>query len=452
MKPESQNYPIGTIHVILLALLCSLSLTPGMAQHFTSINNGSWTTGSTWVGGAVPPTGGTWGSVTIKHNVTLSGNYITGSSSLTVEANKTLTITGNFTTQGGATINVYGTLILEGSANISSNLYIHPGGQVIIKQNITVNDSQYLNVGTNVNAPPYADLVVYGNLVSNNSGDVTVNRNGRVAVFGDMTSNGGGTLLTVNNGGQVYIHGDLNFSGGTGNHVQNNNTTSPYGLYVNGSTTAQTGQGSTITPNRGDQDTMENTNPPFFNWVSGIPFGPLPVTWLSFAARNLDNKSVHLSWSTASEVNAESFIIERSMNGKTYLPAGSVPASGNSRVRKDYSFTDAHPYTGRTYYRLRQVDYDGTYSYSDIRFADVDRGRSVSVFPNPLEKGELNLALNFSEEEEVFVSVYDVTGHKIDQFSFFGPAFTKPLNLKAGTYMLRANAGRENLVCRFVVN
>lgn len=449
MKPHSQNNPIRAVRIILLVLALSFSFAPGMAQHFTSAGNGSWSTGSTWVGGSVPPTGGTWGSVTINHNITLSGNYITGSSAVTISPGKTLTLTGNLTTQGGGTVNVSGTLIIEGSASLSSNLNILPGGQVIIKQNITVNSSPYLNVGTNVNAPPYADLVVYGNLISNGSGDVTVNRNGRVAVFGDLTANGGGTLLTVNNGGQVYVHGDINFPPG-GNHIRNHNTTSPYGLYVNGSINSS-GGGNNTTPNTADQDTMENTNPPFFNWVSGIPFGPLPVTWLSFTARDIDNKSVHLSWSTASEVNAESFIIERSMNGKVYLPVGSIPASGNSNIRRDYSFTDEHPYTGRTYYRLRQVDYDGTFSYSDIRFADLDGSRTVSVFPNPLQKDELNIQLNFSDEDEVFVSVYDVTGHKVDQFSFFGLAFAKPLNLKAGTYLLRANAGGENLVCRFVV-
>lgn len=177
----------------------------------------------------------------------------------------------------------------------------------------------------------------------------------------------------------------------------------------------------------------------------------LPVTWLSFTTRNIDNKSVHLAWATASELNAESFIIERSSNGKEYFPIGTKAASGNSSVRQDYTFTDTNPFIGRTYYRLRQVDYDGAFGYSEIRFIDLTGRRAVHVFPNPLEEDELNVQLNFSDEDEVLVSVYDVSGLEIDKFSFYGAAFKKPLQLNAGSYLLRAKTGKENLVCRFVV-
>jgi hypothetical protein len=456
MKLKPKNIPASPINVIIIVCFSCLLSTTTIAQNYTSISNGSWTAGSTWNntsgwGGAFPAVGGSSGTININHDVSTPGNYSTASATVNVNAGSTLTINGNLTVGGGGTINVRGILIITGTAALSSNLNIFPGGQVIVQESITVNSSNYLNIGTNVNGPPYADLVVYGNLNSSGSGDITVNRNGRVAVFGNITSNSGGTVLTINNGGQVYVHGDLNFSGGTGNHIYNNNTTSPYGLYVNGSTSAQTGSGSTITTNQGDQDTMQNTNPNFFNWVSNIPLGPLPVTWLTFTTRNIDNKSVYLSWSTASEQDAESFFIERSSNGKDYLTIGSLPASGTSRVRQDYSFTDPNPNVGRTYYRLRQVDFDGTFAYSEVRAVTLNGRRSVSVFPNPLEKDELNVQLNFSDEDEVFVSVYDVSGLKIDQFSFFGAAFRKPLKLNAGTYLLKANAGRENLVFKFVV-
>lgn len=447
MTPIPQNSSRLLFKAIVLFLFGTSFTIPAIGQHSTSANDGNWTTNSTWVGNAVPSTGSTWGSVTIKHDIILTGNLATGSRVITIDPNKTLTIDGNLTTQGGSSINVSGTLIINGNVDLSAPINILPGGQVIIKQNITVRDSNYLNVGTNDSATPYADLVLYGNL-NFTGGAATINRNGRVGIFGNVTANGGGINFTVNNGGQVYIHGNVTFGPG-GNSVNNNNP-SGYGLYINGTTSAG-GGGSNITGNHGDQDDMENTNPSFYDWVSKIPMGPLPVTWLSFSVRNIDHKSAYLTWSTASEINAEAFIIERSANGKDYAAIGSVAASGNSRTRQDYAFTDLHPIIGRSYYRLRQVDLDGSFAYSEARSIKLDGRKVVSVYPNPVQSDELKVQLNFSDEAEVFVSVYDVSGMEIDQFRFHGTAFARPLHLKAGTYVLKASAGSDKLICRFVV-
>ena len=109
---------------------------------------------------------------------------------------------------------------------------------MIVEGSVTVVSSTYLTIGTAVAPPPYADMIIYQNLVQQSSGDVTINRNGRLAVFGNITdSGGGGTFIQVNNGGQAYVHGNITYSGG-GSSIQNNNTTSPYGLYVNGTATS----------------------------------------------------------------------------------------------------------------------------------------------------------------------------------------------------------------------
>src|SRR5205085_10191378 len=107
------------------------------------------------------------------------------------------------------------------------------------------------------------------------SGDITVNRNARVAIFGNVIDDGsGGSLFTINNGGQVYIDKDISFTGG-GDKIINNNTTNPWGLYTNGTIT-NSGGGATTTANDADKATMKSSNPAFYNWAASVPNSPLP--------------------------------------------------------------------------------------------------------------------------------------------------------------------------------
>src|SRR5690606_30306158 len=136
--------------------------------------------------------------------------------------------------------------------------------------------------------------------------------------------------------------------------------------YVNGSTSPTAG-GSSITMNKGDQDTMENTNPDFYDWVSGIEFGPLPVELLYFMLHKNDNNDVQLEWATATEINASHFDIQRADYQMNVVAIGRREASGNSNDTTTYSCTDDSPLVHRTCDRLKQVDSDGEVSYSGIR-------------------------------------------------------------------------------------
>ncbi|HEY9704651.1 MAG TPA: hypothetical protein V6C58_19575, partial [Allocoleopsis sp.] len=73
-----------------------------------------------------------------------------------------------------------------------------------------------------------------------------------------------------------------------------------------------------------------------------------------------------LSWSTASEINNSMFVIEKSDDGFDFMTVGNIKGSGNTRISKKYNFLDAQPSNKRVYYRLKQVDFDGTYSYSEV--------------------------------------------------------------------------------------
>ncbi len=110
----------------------------------------------------------------------------------------------------------------------------------------------------------------------------------------------------------------------------------------------------------------------------------VPVTLLNFDA--VKNNSVSkLSWSTSSENNSKSYIIERSATGTSnWIYLGNVAAAGNSLVKRNYAFTDKAPLLGGNYYRLKMEDIDGKYKYTNIRFLDFsDKANDVNVFPNP---------------------------------------------------------------------
>jgi hypothetical protein len=112
---------------------------------------------------------------------------------------------------------------------------------------------------------------------------------------------------------------------------------------------------------------------------------PLPVTLLDFTAQ-LAGRVVQLDWHTASEQNAARFEVERSLDATTFTRVGALPAAGTSSVAHAYAFTDAALPAGATtlYYRLRQVDVDGTSSYSPVRVvALAPSAAGLALFPNP---------------------------------------------------------------------
>ena len=101
-------------------------------------------------------------------------------------------------------------------------------------------------------------------------------------------------------------------------------------------------------------------------WASSyLPQGPLPVTFLSFNAKKLTETAAVLNWKTSQEQNSSYFQVERSNDALHYFNIGRVAASGNSTTAIDYYFTDTKPAAGINYYRLKQVDIDGKFEYSN---------------------------------------------------------------------------------------
>jgi len=110
--------------------------------------------------------------------------------------------------------------------------------------------------------------------------------------------------------------------------------------------------------------------------------GPLPLSLLDFTGEAV-NSSVRLRWKTAWEQNTSHFEVERGMDASTFTRIGTVKAAGNSNKLRSYEFMDETPLQGIVYYRLRQLDIDGKFSYSSIVRVRLDGRSSVTIGPNP---------------------------------------------------------------------
>ncbi|WP_143011122.1 T9SS type A sorting domain-containing protein [Siphonobacter aquaeclarae] len=113
--------------------------------------------------------------------------------------------------------------------------------------------------------------------------------------------------------------------------------------------------------------------------VTGTPL-PLPVSLVSFSGRAV-GESVSLEWKTASEKNNSHFVVERAVDARTFESIGTVPGRGTSAVSQLYQYTDRQPEAGVNYYRLRQVDADGTVDY--LRVISVETAGAFDPYPNP---------------------------------------------------------------------
>jgi len=140
----------------------------------------------------------------------------------------------------------------------------------------------------------------------------------------------------------------------------------------------------------------------------------LPIELIDFSAK-LSENGVDIEWKTEREVNNDYFTIEKSVDGKNYEVVDVVDGAGNSNVTLRYTLIDSEPYEGISYYRLKQTDYDGTRTYSEVKVVDNSPlFDEVRVYPNPLS-GNGYLSFSSPTDSEQSVIIYDVAGRVVYQ-------------------------------------
>jgi hypothetical protein len=188
--------------------------------------------------------------------------------------------------------------------------------------------------------------------------------------------------------------------------------------------------------------------------AGNVPVDPVPVSWLTFHA-TWDGKDVVLTWSTAQEHNSKNFIVERMIDHGEFEAIGSEDAVGFSNNIVNYSFIDygAKPLQGsHFYYRLRQVDFDGRYDFSQIRLLQKeDKVNLITVTPVPFSS-VLQVDFGTMRYRTIDISISNPTGQIVFEKSFLNNR-TSVLNLSnldhisAGVYLMRISYdGKEQLI------
>jgi hypothetical protein len=181
----------------------------------------------------------------------------------------------------------------------------------------------------------------------------------------------------------------------------------------------------------------------------------LPIELLHFDAEAVNNEYVELNWVTASEINNAYFEVERSRDAQNWHSILKKEGAGNSSMLINYTANDRKPLPGISYYRLKQVDFDGSYSHSDPVSVNFKGTEIISIYPNPTKDGAI-IAMNSSKNGVVQLFVYAIDGRIVQSFSYevVEGYNSVPLNLEGispGTYTTRIISPDANYhECRVV--
>ncbi len=304
-----------------------------------------------------------------------------------------------------------------------------------------------------------------GNVIVDLANNKKITLTNNVTINGDFPISGGnGSTLSVNGGYTLHVTGDLGDAANNGVSYEvvtssdkiivdgtlygkNNNAFSGSGSISGGSLEVKNGSscgspcpvtGGFSSCNSGDAFCTNNS--------------VLPVSLIEFSAK-AEGQVVSLKWATASELNFDYFSIERSTDGVSFLEIGQVVGHGTTDERHDYSFVDNNPLNVKLYYRLKTVDFDDYEEYFNIAIVDFGGTRQVSVYPNPVADGKLNVQFNFIPGKATQVQITDMMGAQKVSYDIESTdsQFYLPINLEPGTYIIRLRSDDFNSVSRFMV-
>lgn len=187
----------------------------------------------------------------------------------------------------------------------------------------------------------------------------------------------------------------------------------------------------------------------------------LPVTLVSFSA-TIENEEVVLRWTTSSEQNNDFYSVERSVDGKLFLSILHLSGVGNSSELHNYKAIDRSPLDGRSFYRLKQTDFNGQFEYSEIASILLDAAQEkteIISYPNPIQRGD-ELTIKWYEKtldkELVKATLIDLKGNVV-QKELNGTLYKGMIKFKIsstlheGIYFLKFIKNERQLLERILV-
>ncbi len=418
---------------------------------------------------------------------------INAGGSLSVSSGATLQVNGDFANNGtatlGGTVSFVGsaaTQTLSNSGGFTTIVINKPTGTVQLAQNLTINSALTLTSGTLTTTGAYqvnlgGSAIISESAASYVTGKVVVNRTlspgtaqsfaglgltltpaaGSTAPGATLVSRTTGTALSGRAGSSsIQRYFDIVPATNTGldvtmnfsyfDHELNGIPTANLALFK--SETGTSGPWVKQSPiTKGSNQVTKTGITGFSVWTLGNDAAPLPVTLVSFGAEALSAAAVQLRWTTATETNSASFVVERSLNGQQFTAIGQLAAAGNSNSAHNYALLDGQLPAGALllYYRLRQLDQDGTATLSGVQVVRLPAAGEpvLRVQPNPAAAGVL-VRLTGAEAGQL-VQVYTAVGQLvfIGQADASGAAVLRLIQEQpAGVYVVRAGVRVTRLV------
>ena len=348
----------------------SVSATTSTPGTFTTVQDGAFSSADTWGGCGVPDL--TLGhTINIGHTLTSTSLTISEGTNIVVTSGGTLTNTGTITLSGSEAVSTI--LVNSGGTVTTSNVGFTSSGS--ITNDGTFNITSTLNISNNATFNSSGTSTI--NNLDNNVGDfnqtagiVDVTTNYDCATDCDFDQSGGsmavGGNYTVWGSGESHMDGTLDVSGTV--VMDNDGYMDGSGILTYVTSNVNPNNGAAYISCVGGVKYDDNVN----SAHSSLPASPwdlntcttLPVELLSFEVKRIDAKLVIYKWVTGSEINNDYFEVQTSKNGVDWETIHVIQGAGNSSDVLSYSIrSELQNYT---YAKLKQVDYNGDYSYSNI--------------------------------------------------------------------------------------
>jgi hypothetical protein len=173
----------------------------------------------------------------------------------------------------------------------------------------------------------------------------------------------------------------------------------------------------------------------------------LPVDFLAFKVFQVEDEA-HLYWISSKEVNNSYFEIEASNNGIDFWTLGSVPGAINSQSLREYQFIDTKPSIGINYYRIKQVDLDGSKDYSEIRtliFQSINQSNILQIYPNPVID-QFTVKLKELGSFEGIIEIRDLYGSIVNRLKIEDGSRIDVQNLASGVYLINLKDRHNSLL------